>query len=251
MFLRHIAAALRTQNWTAITIELLIVILGVFIGNEVSNWYADRRERSGEREYLRRLDGDLEAENRTLANKVTYHRSVLAAALRTDDFIHAGRPCAPGRCWPVLADFFAASQWQDLQSSRGVMESLQRTPYPYDRRLKQELFDYYRSLAGLAGISGPSDYRRRLRMLIPARAQRGLWACNIGIGEHQQLNLACPPTLSDAEARAIVERLRADPDLALALNFQTSTLMVTVDALGAQVKGAEALRQRVRKRAGR
>src|SRR5436305_8415798 len=38
MILRHLSADLRTQNWTTIAIELAIVILGVFIGTQVSNW---------------------------------------------------------------------------------------------------------------------------------------------------------------------------------------------------------------------
>ena len=45
MFLRRIVQNLKTQNWTAIGLELLIVIIGVFIGTQVSNWNQDRNER--------------------------------------------------------------------------------------------------------------------------------------------------------------------------------------------------------------
>ena len=38
MFLRRIAAHLKTQNWTAVGLDLLIVVIGVFIGTQVSNW---------------------------------------------------------------------------------------------------------------------------------------------------------------------------------------------------------------------
>src|SRR4029453_8848553 len=34
MILRHLSANLRAQNWMAIVIELLIVIIGVFIGTQ-------------------------------------------------------------------------------------------------------------------------------------------------------------------------------------------------------------------------
>ena len=47
MFLRRIIEHLKTQNWTAITIEFAIVIVGVFIGTQVSNWNQariDKRE---------------------------------------------------------------------------------------------------------------------------------------------------------------------------------------------------------------
>lgn len=45
VILHRIANALRTQNWTAIAIELAIVIVGVFIGTQVSNWNQQRIEK--------------------------------------------------------------------------------------------------------------------------------------------------------------------------------------------------------------
>src|SRR4051812_20877753 len=45
MILRHVGNALRTQNWTAVAIELVIVIVGVFIGTQVSNWNQQRLEK--------------------------------------------------------------------------------------------------------------------------------------------------------------------------------------------------------------
>lgn len=43
MILRRIAQQLRTQSWTAVGIELVIVVLGVFIGIQLSNWNDDRQ----------------------------------------------------------------------------------------------------------------------------------------------------------------------------------------------------------------
>ena len=45
MFLRRIIEHLKTQNWTAVGLELGIVIVGVFIGTQVSNWNQERIER--------------------------------------------------------------------------------------------------------------------------------------------------------------------------------------------------------------
>jgi hypothetical protein len=45
MILRRLTANLRAQNWTAITLEFLIVVIGVFIGTQVSNWNQERNER--------------------------------------------------------------------------------------------------------------------------------------------------------------------------------------------------------------
>lgn len=45
MFVRRVADHLKAQNWTAIALELLIVVVGVFIGTQVSNWNQERIEK--------------------------------------------------------------------------------------------------------------------------------------------------------------------------------------------------------------
>lgn len=208
MILSRIIKHLKEQNWTAIGIELMIVIIGVFIGAQASNWNDERRERDGERVFLQRIRQDIAGDLADTRGKVVHLRQVQAAAERADRFITAGQPCAPGRCWAVLVDFFVASQWQNMAPERGVLEALRGSIYPYDFKLKQALIRNYTVIEEGARLGGPSEYRAHVRKLIPIEAQRGLWACNQGFGATQTVNLACPPVIPDAEARAIVERLR-------------------------------------------
>ena len=58
MILRRLAQHVRDQNWTAVAIDLVIVVLGVFIGIQVSNWNAERVERTREVSYLVALKND-------------------------------------------------------------------------------------------------------------------------------------------------------------------------------------------------
>jgi hypothetical protein len=53
MLLRRVIEHVRTQNWTAIGIDFLIVVVGVFIGIQVSNWNEAVRM---DREFRRALD---------------------------------------------------------------------------------------------------------------------------------------------------------------------------------------------------
>ena len=55
MILRRLSTNLRAQNWTAIAIEVLIVIVGVFIGTQVSNWNQDRLEKRATTQMLDQL----------------------------------------------------------------------------------------------------------------------------------------------------------------------------------------------------
>src|SRR5262245_44611203 len=45
MILRRITEHLKRQDWTAVGLDLAIVIVGVFIGTQASNWSQDRIER--------------------------------------------------------------------------------------------------------------------------------------------------------------------------------------------------------------
>ncbi|MGA9334705.1 MAG: hypothetical protein WBV39_10555, partial [Rudaea sp.] len=59
MILRRIASHLKQQHWTGVLIELVIVILGVFIGLQVDNWNQARSDVRLGHDYVRRLTRDL------------------------------------------------------------------------------------------------------------------------------------------------------------------------------------------------
>lgn len=58
MFLSRIASAFRGQHWTTLLMELVVLIVGVFVGLQVDAWNSWRLDRSEEREYLVRLLDD-------------------------------------------------------------------------------------------------------------------------------------------------------------------------------------------------
>lgn len=59
MILRRVIDHVKHQNWTAVVLDFLIVVIGVFIGIQVSNWNAEVADRRTEMEYLRQLQSDL------------------------------------------------------------------------------------------------------------------------------------------------------------------------------------------------
>jgi hypothetical protein len=59
MILRRIVAHLRKQEWTAVAIDFVIVVMGVFVGLQVDNWNAARSERSTEIGYLAAMEEDV------------------------------------------------------------------------------------------------------------------------------------------------------------------------------------------------
>jgi len=59
MILRSVMRHVHDQNWFAVGIDFVIVIVGVFIGIQVANWNDMRRDREVEASYLARLQQEL------------------------------------------------------------------------------------------------------------------------------------------------------------------------------------------------
>jgi hypothetical protein len=59
MILRRLAENLKAQNWTAIAIEFVLLVLGVFLGIQVANWNEARIERELVRGHLSEIASDL------------------------------------------------------------------------------------------------------------------------------------------------------------------------------------------------
>jgi hypothetical protein len=55
MLLRRITEHVKAQNWTAVALDFLIVVVGVFMGLQVQEWDAARADRNAEQIVLERL----------------------------------------------------------------------------------------------------------------------------------------------------------------------------------------------------
>jgi len=114
MILRRIIAHFRKQEWTAIALDFVIVVVGVFVGLQAQAWNESRQDRVQERMYIERLARDFTAiEERTeFANTkwlevITVSRRLLADI---DAYNATGRMPRPEQ--DILADM------SDLQGTR-------------------------------------------------------------------------------------------------------------------------------------
>ncbi len=79
MLFRRISAHLKRQDWFAVGLDLLIVVVGIYIGLQVNAWNASRQDRVVEREYLERLLFDMEESlEAQLVSKGQFDASIVA-----------------------------------------------------------------------------------------------------------------------------------------------------------------------------
>ena len=72
MILRRFMRHVREQNWFAVFTDLIVLIVGIFLGLQVNNWNEERINRVEERDYVERLLQD--AENSLVENDARIER---------------------------------------------------------------------------------------------------------------------------------------------------------------------------------
>lgn len=79
MLLRRITESLRSQNWTAVCLDLAIVILGIFLGMQVSQWYENRQEIALADSILDRLQAEFDEISAQATAAVRFHQDEIVA----------------------------------------------------------------------------------------------------------------------------------------------------------------------------
>ena len=175
MLLRRITEHVRAQNWTAIAIDFVIVVVGVFIGIQVSNWNEDRQNASRTQNYYSRLIEDLDSERRALLARLDY----MAV---TDGYGHTALaaiddPSAKRTSQYLIALYQASQIWTysvqratyDEILSSGIAEAI---PEP---GLRTHLANFYLNAeATRQVIVATTPYRQQIRLYLPNSIQAAI-----------------------------------------------------------------------------
>jgi hypothetical protein len=107
MVVRRIREHVATHNWFAVAVDLGIVVLGVFLGTQVSNWNDDRLERRQAYDYRLQIIDDLRSSEQDLDGRKAYYRQARDHAVAA----LAGLESPPGsRGQAFVIDAYQASQ---------------------------------------------------------------------------------------------------------------------------------------------
>jgi hypothetical protein len=83
MILRRITEHVRAQNWLAVGIDFVIVVVGVFAGIQVSNWNEARQGAEQQQRYVERLAADF----RSIQQRIDRHFTTFEGILDGADYI--------------------------------------------------------------------------------------------------------------------------------------------------------------------
>lgn len=236
MILRRLSQSLKEQNWTAIWIEFMLLVAGVFLGIQVANWNEAQTFDALERDHLRNLRTEIENDIETSNAKKNFYTDVNAAGERALAFLEKDEPCTGNQCWSLLVDFFHASQWVDVGVTQMTFTEMRRIGMPRSRELAMAIEPYYSINVGINTISNERPaYRTLIRGLIPVRAQQAMWnTCHQAVGGIEAFNNNCAAGIAMDQAARAIEKIRTHPEIFSTLTQWTSTGAPIVKNLGSQ-----------------
>ncbi len=238
MLLRRMIEHVKTQNWTAVGLDFVIVVVGVFIGIQLGNWNAANAAKARETELLRELREEIETSIRLTNQKADAIGQVVAAGERSLDFMASGEPCGD-KCWPVLVDFFHASQWQPIDVNRTTYDEMRGQGLPKSREIINAMEAYLAQNVSLSITNTIPAYRSRVRQLIPVEAQAYYWKNCFYLDDGAETYvLDCPKGVADDVAARTVGKIVDNSDIAPLLTEWAGLNTVTPSDLHKQNESA-------------
>lgn len=214
MRLARLAQRLRSHDWAAAAIELLIVIVGILIALQVSNWNQDRLDRARGDVYQRRIHADQQSDLANAASTRAFWKQV--ADYQAAAIAHGERgSLVDGSAWKTVLAYYQAGQIRPFEledTSFAEMRDAGDLGLIADEDLRNGLSKYYRmSGTGISAqiLKHDPAYRMQIRGLVPIQVQEYIWShCFQQLKFTDQRLLACDSPIPEAEAAAILQSIR-------------------------------------------
>ncbi|MBL38910.1 MAG: hypothetical protein CMP07_10930 [Xanthomonadales bacterium] len=245
MILRRLTEALRRQDWSTVAVEIMIVVLGVFIGIQVSNWNEARVDEGRARAYLERVGQDLDADLATLADRKGFWDQVSRYGETGLRYAQTGTAHDTSH-WNVLLAYFQASQVAEFITTQATYDELRSAgdlELISNLDIRNALARYYHFGAAPSVVERPA-YREHVRGIIPMDIQAYIWdSCYESNASGFQRMFDCPPAVDEEAARAVVDTLAGNALLMQELRYWMSTMHVAQLIANDRVAAATALKE--------
>ena len=216
-FRKHVAK----QDWFAVTIDLAIVVLGVFLGIQASNWNAARIETNLAHSYRERLIDEVKFNIRQHRQQSAYYQQVLAHGHRAMASLQSERIENPAQfvidsVQLTQVDLSPAKSFiYNEMMSAGLVNRLGDIP------VQQAASDYYTLVsAHNRALLDVHPYRDKLRGIVPYAVQGEIqMKCGDQYVYHRKqiigfrLAQPCQARVDPSEALAVAALIRQEPEV--------------------------------------
>ena len=249
MVIRRIREHVAAHNWFAVSIDVLIVVVGVFLGTQANNWNEARIQRSDAAEYRREIIEDLRSNEAQFVSGNNYYGAVRQHAIAALTALESPRS---ERGEPFLVAAYQASQvWLRPVNRTGYDEmvgaGLTRSIGSKDTRSR--LTAYYTQVRQFeANALATTAFRDRVRRALPYAVQSAIRGkCGDRVqtssdgSQYATLPDHCGVGLGNEAVAVAVERIE-DADLAEDLTRHIADLDQKLAGFDRFIRQARALR---------
>jgi len=219
MIIKRMARFIRQHDWSAVVVEIIVVIVGLMLAFQIDRWWEQRGERVQEAEYVDRLIGDIESDLPNIEHAINLaslrmDMAELLMAVVDDPAVALDRPiefvASVHQSAFTYSPSLTSHTFEDMRST-GNLRLLR------DLTIKGALYDYY-------NFDVNQDQFRPLQFLTEARH----FELAAGVLDYKQQLLVqdewyvvTPEDLVEFDASQVdlvdvemaVERFRSRPDL--------------------------------------
>ena len=144
MLLRRILANFHAQNWLAVVLDFIVVVVGIFLAFQLERWYADQRIRANTQEILSTLVADFAANRNELERSIELREPVVQAAVQLLEFDEK-QPDVDQyhRFYELLAETSLTSTPRLRRGAYDILIATGQIELLGDESLKSELADFY------------------------------------------------------------------------------------------------------------
>jgi hypothetical protein len=229
MIIKRLATGIKNQDWFVVMVEVMIVVVGIFIGLQVDDWNNERKESNEERELLGRLLVDIDKnvqlalmrqgffdvvqqDSKLVLNYLRSPETVQVEPARLLTAIYNSSHVSPGT--------FDTTTFEEM-SSNGKLGIIKNVA------LRDAMTSYYHSVTGWSRFwdldrSGP--LRGSVRRIIPYETQFDIVKfCEVIEGKYVNTLMSdCTIEVNEEVSRALISNFSTEPLIAENLNYRIS-----------------------------
>lgn len=227
----------KEQNWFAVCLDVIVVIVGIFLGLQVTNWQEHLNEQEDARQYLSRLNDDLEADLQNITYREEFWTAVANYGVTAMKYME--NPDKPyDDYWQIVLATFQASQMAPLEVTDVTYKEMQQAGQLGligSQPLRRQMAEYYSFNSGITALTllkvNP-PYREYVRGKFPSHVSEYIWSSCFNAADFTFQKLEeCDAPIPEVESKALLEQINADPRVLELLRSWHATMIAATDLL--------------------
>ncbi len=228
MLLRRITKHVKDQNWFAVGVDFFIVVIGILLAFQITEWNAARKDAALENDYLHRIQEELSRDQERLEDRLSSWKQVVQSGEGALSYARTGE-FHQGSAWDTVVAFYFAGDvggWRTEQETFEELRNAGRISLISNAEIRTFLIRYATGVRSTSYIKRmvelDDSYYWRIRQETPYEiAQYIERECIEWAGGDNNMLKACSSPFDETELENILSDYAENEDLLKDLRAQT------------------------------